>query len=217
MAILSLALIGFVLGVRHATDADHVVAVATIVSRSKSVLRAARVGVAWGIGHSATILSVGGAIVAFKWVVPERLSMLFESVVGAMLILLGALNVFGARLIPAQREVYDRERDAFVSVLESRFVGLARPLLVGLVHGLAGSAAAALLVLSAIPNPHFALAYLAIFGFGTVIGMMLITTAMALPVGKASPKALGIVRYAAASLSIAFGAFIVAHNAAKLF
>jgi hypothetical protein len=215
-AIASLILLGFVLGVRHATDSDHVVAIATIVSRTKSISRAARVGIAWGIGHSATILLVGGAITAFKWAVPERLSLAFESLVGAMLVILGLLNVFGARLIPAEKELYDRASNKFVPAPESRAVTLVRPLIVGLVHGLAGSAAAALLILSVIPNARFALAYLGVFGFGTIIGMMLITTAMAVPVGKVSPRAFASIRFAAAVSSIAFGVFIVMHNGLKI-
>src|SRR5581483_4300191 len=92
---LSILLIGFVLGMRHATDPDHVVAVTTIVSDQPSLLRASAIGALWGIGHSITILIVGGGIILFHLTIPPRLGLGMEFVVALMLIVLGALNLSG--------------------------------------------------------------------------------------------------------------------------
>ncbi|HEX4684693.1 MAG TPA: hypothetical protein VH277_18390, partial [Gemmatimonadaceae bacterium] len=156
----SILLVGFVLGMRHATDPDHVVAVTTIVSDQPSLARASAIGALWGIGHSITIFLVGGALVAFRLVIPPRLGLAMEFVVALMLIALGTLNLSG-RSFPAR--------------------STARPLAVGFVHGLAGSAFIALLVVAAVPGVALGLFYLALFGVGTVAGMALITLAIALP------------------------------------
>src|SRR3954462_1398841 len=94
----SILLLGFFLGMRHATDSDHVVAVTTIVSRQHSISNAAVTGILWGIGHSLTLLVVGGAIILFGLVIPERLGMSLEFCVALMLILLGALNLHATLL-----------------------------------------------------------------------------------------------------------------------
>lgn len=155
-------LLGVILGVRHATDADHVVAVTTIVTRRRSVSDAMRVGALWGVGHTVTIMLVGGAIILLGVVIPPRLGLAMEFAVAVMLIGLGAYNLFSRRDAPAPPSA-------------------ARPLLVGVVHGLAGSAAIALLVLTTIPDPAWALGYLVLFGLGTIGGMMGVTGAVAAP------------------------------------
>src|ERR1700716_1164469 len=93
---LSILAFGFFLGMRHATDPDHVVAVSTIVSRERSILRAALIGILWGLGHTLTILAVGAAIILFGLSIPARVGLTMEFCVGLMLILLGALNLTGA-------------------------------------------------------------------------------------------------------------------------
>src|SRR4029079_13255600 len=93
MTFLSILLLGFFLGMRHATDADHVVAVTTIVSRQRTVASAALTGIFWGIGHSLTLLVVGGAIIFFSIVIPERLGLSLEFCVALMLVLLGVVNL----------------------------------------------------------------------------------------------------------------------------
>jgi high-affinity nickel-transport protein len=154
--------LGFLLGVRHATDADHVIAVTTIVSRQRHIWASSLIGALWGIGHTLTILLVGGAIVVFRWVIPATLGIGMELAVAVMLVALGfaSLSPLGPR-VPGRIT--------------------ARPLLVGVVHGLAGSAAVALLVLSTIRTAGWALGYLVVFCVGTVGGMMLLTTALSLP------------------------------------
>src|ERR1700747_406795 len=93
---LAILAIGFVLGMRHSTDPDHVIAVSTIVSRERSVVKAGLIGILWGIGHTLTILVVGGGIILFGLVIPARLGLALELSVGLMLILLGVLNLSGA-------------------------------------------------------------------------------------------------------------------------
>jgi high-affinity nickel-transport protein len=181
-------LLGVLLGLRHATDADHVVAVTTIVAREKSLARAAWVGAVWGIGHTLTLLLLGGAIIAFRIVIPPRIGLGLEFGVALMLIGLGFSNI-------RQRNVDAPPK-------------LSRPLMIGVVHGLAGSAAVALLVLATIRTPFQAAMYLLMFGLGTVIGMMIVTALLAVPslfVGERVVRMRVGVRLAAGALSIVFG------------
>ena len=192
-------LLGLFLGMRHSTDPDHVVAVSTIASRERSVGQGALIGMLWGVGHTLTIFLVGSAIILFGLVIPPRVGLSMEFSVALMLILLGILNLTGAlrwlveRFAPANgnktRETSDsgvvgNTAENSLNRLIRRYGSyqVFRPLVIGLVHGLAGSAAVALLVLSTIRSPLWAIAYLLVFGIGTIIGMMLMTSAMAIPV-----------------------------------
>lgn len=243
--ILSILALGFFLGMRHATDPDHVIAVTTIVSRQKNVRQAALIGILWGLGHTITILAVGSAIILFDLVIPPRVGLTMELSVGIMLILLGILNLSGIMrwisesLPPAASghshphghgdyihspphshapEKYGHVDSATpVGWMDRTFgrLGLyqvARPLAVGVVHGLAGSAAVTLLVLTNIRVPSWAIFYLLVFGLGTVVGMMLITAAIALPFTFSERRfarlnrGLGLV---SGLVSLAFGAFVV--------
>jgi high-affinity nickel permease len=188
--------IGFFLGMRHATDPDHVVAVSTIVSRERSIPRAGWIGVFWGIGHTLTILAVGAAIILFGVVIPPRLGLTLEFSVALMLIVLGVLNLTGAirwisRFFPQAHAPGPSGRQGTDGPAASHRLGVPfarlglfhslRPLLVGIVHGLAGSAAVALLVLGTIRDPRWAIFYLLVFGVGTIVGMMLMTLAFSVP------------------------------------
>jgi sulfite exporter TauE/SafE len=208
--LLAILLLGFFLGMRHATDPDHVVAVTTIVSRERSMRQAAWVGAIWGVGHTITILCVGSGIILLKLKVPPRLGLGMELSVALMLILLGVLNLTGAMRQIIEwctsrlggmhshfilgrwiTHTHGLGEDAFAdessvgrSMRAWRELGwfhILRPLVVGIVHGLAGSAAVALLVLTAISKSGWAIAYLLVFGLGTIAGMMLITAAIAVP------------------------------------
>jgi hypothetical protein len=188
----SVLALGFILGMRHATDPDHVVAVTTIVSQQRSIARAARIGALWGAGHTATIVLVGGAILLFRLAVPPRLGLAMEFGVAVMLILLGARTVRAAG---------------------GQTTGLSplRPVVVGFVHGLAGSAFVAMLVLTAIPSPVVGTIYLLVFGAGTVAGMTLVTAAIAVPSAYAVSRVTGAQRYvqlAAGVASVCFGLFL---------
>jgi high-affinity nickel-transport protein len=236
--------LGFFLGMRHATDPDHVIAIGTIVTRYRTTRGAAAIGIVWGVGHSLTILMVGTGIVLFGWVIPRRLGLSMELAVGVMLIVLGFANLrdifrlVGRSPTPETAHVHSHAHphgdyvhthphqhdpeahphnpeQTPVAWLDRHFGGLrlyqlTRPLVVGIVHGLAGSAAVALLVLAAVDNPRWAILYLLIFGVGTIVGMMLITLAIALPFahGGRQPRVAGRLRLAAGLISVGFGCFL---------
>jgi len=176
--------LGFLFGLQHATDPDHVVAVATIVSRTRRFDAGALIGAFWGVGHTATIVAVGMAIIVFNLTVTPSVGLFLELVVAVMLLALGIFRI--VRLIQ-DRDAGDPrpETDApmgFRIALQS--VGRAqavRSMGIGLVHGLAGSAAVALLVLSTVKSPYAAGAYLLLFGLGTIVGMTMITALLSLP------------------------------------
>jgi high-affinity nickel-transport protein len=210
MTLFAILALGFFLGMRHATDSDHVIAVTTIVSRARSARAALWVGALWGLGHSATILTVGGAIVLFGWVIPPRLGLSMEMSVAVMLIVLGAINLSGAlsrinQVAHPHRHTAELDESP-VPHVHAR--GPLRPLLIGVVHGLAGSAAVTLLVLTTIKSAGMALLYLAIFGAGTLVGMALLTAAMALPISAFSRRFSNVEQLMArvtGVVSIAFG------------
>lgn len=190
LSALSLALLGFLLGVRHALDPDHVVAIGTIATRTPSVRRAAGVGALWGVGHTVTILVVGGAIVVLRVAISPRVGLAMEFAVALMLILLGILNLLSARRTEAPAP------------------SAARPLLVGMVHGLAGSAAVALLVVAVVPSQAWAVLYLVLFGVGTILGMAIVTVLIALPASLAITRMAMARRWLTAAsgvVSVVFG------------
>ncbi len=190
-------LLGIVLGMRHATDADHVAAVTTIVARRRGIGEALRIGALWGAGHTLAILVAGGAIIGTGIAVPPRLELGLELGVALMLIGLGVWNLAGGAAEPPGHPA-------------------GRPLLIGVVHGLAGSAAVALLVATAIPDPRWSVGYLVLFGLGTVGGMMGVTAAVAAPMalsGRRLERFAGHIRVAAGTLSIAVGVGLAARLA----
>jgi len=242
ITLLSILFLGFFLGLKHATDADHVIAVTTIVSRQRSVGSAALTGVFWGIGHSLTLLVVGGAIIFFGIVVPERLGLSLEFSVALMLIFLGALNLrvtmrslrnsasaddhhehvhrhgdyAHTHAHGHNAEAHGHRDDSVPPDRLDRIFGRVkwyraiRPIVIGTVHGLAGSAAVALLVLPVIQRPMWALAYLLVFGLGTIAGMMLMTATIAVPITYSARFSLLHRHFATAAgvLSVGFGLFL---------
>jgi high-affinity nickel permease len=219
--LLALLGVGFFLGMRHATDPDHVMAVTAIVAREGSARAAVAVGAFWGLGHTLTVLVVGSAIVFFGLVVPPRLGLSMEMSAAAMLIVLGAVNVRSAlghieqqgNLASDGHGHAHAHAHAHVPASPGRALGrFARPLAVGVVHGLAGSAAVALLVLAAVHSVKSALVYLAVFGVGTMFGMLLLTAVMARPLAKTATWSaagrLSLVRITGFA-SLALGLFLV--------
>ena len=224
-SLLAVCVLGFFLGMRHATDPDHVIAVTTIVSRHRRTSSAALIGALWGVGHTLTIVVVGTGIILLGWVIPPRVGLSLELSVGIMLIVLGVMNLSGVlrriteTVTPAaggpetihahphphgdyiHTHVHGHEPEAHphapdqtpLARLDRRLGSLglyqaARPLVVGVVHGLAGSAAVALLVLAAIGNTGWSILYLLVFGAGTIVGMMLITAGIAWPIAYAGAR-----------------------------
>lgn len=243
IAFLSILAVGFFLGMRHATDPDHVIAVTTIVTNQRDKARAALIGAFWGIGHTVTIFVVGAAIILFNLIIPVRVGLSMELSVAVMLIILGMVNVAGfLRSMPTARpqntdgQIVHTHMHSHVGIVHSHShthaahthetpsigwldrtfgrIGMyqyLRPFVIGVVHGLAGSAAVALLVLTTIRNVHWAIAYLLVFGVGTIAGMMLITLSIASAftmVGRGREKFSRRLSLASGLLSLAFGMFV---------
>ena len=214
--VLSAVLLGFILGLQHATDPDHLVAVATIITRERRFADGALVGVLWGLGHMATLTLAGALIVGFRPTIGPGVGGGLELLVAAMLVLLGVLRLRDAargldaappthlaadhehghlEAVHSHPHVHDDHVHAHPHVHPSRrlLAALAarrgrlplRALAVGAVHGMAGSAAASLLVLATLRSTAGAVAYLVVFGVGTILGMTLLTAAMAYPVSLA--------------------------------
>ena len=197
MSFLPLLGVGLLLGVRHATDADHVIAVAALASREKRSsgivnMGISKLGAMWGAGHMLTVFGVGGAIIALGLAVPPRVALAFELAVGLMLVVIGMLNLVGTKAVAPARSA-------------------ARSFGVGMVHGLAGSTAIALMILATIRDVGTALAYLVVFGLGTVAGMVAVTFAMSVPMVLVT-RADAIQRYVgriAGLVSVAFGFLVI--------
>jgi len=213
VTLLAILGLGFLLGLRHATDADHVMAVGTLVSRERSSRAALTLGALWGLGHTLTILLVGGAILVFGIAVSPGLGLSMEMSVAVMLILLGALNLTSgasAHHQSAHAHLIDDSGSGSRTLAATLRRG-GRSLVVGGVHGLAGSAAVALLVLTSIGEARWAPLYLGVFGCGTVLGMMLITATMAVPLKLATLRFESAERFMArmtGALNLAFGLFL---------
>ena len=166
--------LGLVLGLKHATDADHVVAVTTFVSQERSLLRSCSIGAFWGVGHTLSLAIAGLIVIVLKVNISEWLSARLEFLVAVMLVALGV------RVLFQKRVVQTTEASSGHGHAHWTHFGL-RPLLVGMVHGAAGSAALMLLVLSTIRSPLEAFLYILIFGFGSIVGMLAISLLLVLP------------------------------------
>ena len=197
---LTAVLLGFVLGLRHAFDPDHVIAVSAIVARHRSAWKASWIGVCWGIGHGATILAIGLLVIVLRVAIPEGFARGMEIVVGGLLVLLGIVNLLAAT--PAA-SLPSRGAPLRASLLRSGAVGLA--------HGLAGSAPVALLAMAAMHTRAAALAYLVVFGLGTITAMLAFSLALGAPFARLGASA-GLSRWVTAGtgmLSLLFGAYLI--------
>lgn len=197
MAGLPALALGVALGVRHATDADHVAAIGTIVTENRSTARAALIGVWWGIGHSLSVLLLGGALVLLRMPMPVRVALALEFLAALMLVALGIRSM-----------MWRRARVARASS--------ARPVVIGIVHGLAGTAVLALLVLGATTGVVAAATYLLSFCAGTILGMGAITAVLAVSARYGTRFLLSFdrgVRVAAGVVSLAIG-LALAHRVA---
>ena len=256
MQALPVVVLGFLFGMLHATDADHVVAVSTIVSRQRSLSGAARIGALWGVGHTVTVFAVGGAIILFNLAIPPRFGLAMEFCVALMLIALGVITLAQVArhvretMLPALANGLAKHRhsvdlpqphlhvhthgdyvhshvhghdpdthghtDTPQGWLDRKLGGLTpyqalRPIAIGVVHGLAGSAAIALLVLAQIRDPLWGVLYLLLFGVGTVAGMMVITSVIAVPFALSRERLPYLnlwLRLAAGLLSLGLGLYL---------
>lgn len=222
--------LGLVFGLKHATEVDHVVAVSTIVSEHRNVWRSALVGALWGFGHTASLVVVGLLVLVFRVSIPLRVANWLEFGVALVIITLGVLAV--GRVLRKRADVHLhrhshdgqshvhihfhehgtehadlRSRPAKSHSHAIRQLGF-KPILVGAMHGLAGSAALTLLVLTQSQSVSLGLLYLLVFGVGSTAGMLLMSGLIGLPFAL-SGKRLTSLNYtlqtAAGGLSIAFG------------
>ncbi|MDQ2974446.1 MAG: urease accessory protein UreH [Acidobacteriota bacterium] len=225
--VLALLGLGLVFGLKHATEVDHVVAVSTIVSEHRSVFRSALVGGLWGLGHTASLVVVGVIVLVFRAAIPPPVANWLEFGVALMIIGLGLLAM--TRVLRRRSDVHlhqhSHEGQSHVHVhfheATSRHghgqssththavssIGV-KPVLVGMMHGLAGSGTITLLVLTQIKSAWLGLLYLAIFGVGSIVGMLLMSGLIGLPFALTSRNLSGLhhrLQAAAAGLSIAFG------------
>ncbi|MGB7068574.1 MAG: hypothetical protein WBD22_03710 [Pyrinomonadaceae bacterium] len=217
----SVLLIGFVLGLQHAIEADHLAAVSTIVSEKKSLFSASLIGGLWGLGHTISLFAVGVLVIFLKLQISESVEAKLEVIVGGMLILLG-LNALKNLFMADRLHIHSHEHGARQHVhihshetiapatTHHRFS--ARSIVIGMVHGLAGSAALMLLVLPTISSTSVALAYILIFGVGSIGGMMAMSFLIGLPVYLTANRFEHInkgIRFCAGLFSLGLGAFIV--------
>lgn len=217
--------VGFVLGLRHALDPDHVVAVSTIVSESKSLRRSSLVGTFWGLGHTFSVLVVGLGVIALKLNLTDRIAAWMEFAVAVMLVALGlkavATALRGWRLHLHKHEHGGRPhvhlhlhtpREA-ESHQHRHLFGLGtKPFLVGMVHGLAGSAALMILVVATIPSALAGLIYIAVFGIVSVGGMLLMSSVISLPfllTARRLTVVSQVLQVAVGALSVAFGIYLM--------
>lgn len=218
--------LGLVFGLKHATEVDHVIAVSTVVSEQRNVLRAALVGGLWGAGHTVSLVVVGAVVLIMRVAIPERVSGWLEFGVALMIIGLGVNALVRALRGRADLHVHRHKHDGVPHVhmhfheqgtshtgrtpahshAVSR-IGL-KPLLIGAMHGLAGSAALTLFVLTQIESVALGLLYLAVFGIGSIVGMLLMSGLVGLPFALSAGRVTGIgyrLQTLAGALSIAFG------------
>jgi hypothetical protein len=193
--------LGLTLGLRHALDADHVAAVSTLLARERGLLRSCLLGAFWGAGHTLALLGAGIAVIGFKLTITPELEAALEQIVGLVLVLLGGhvlLRAVGGLLVHGREHTHadgvtHRHANLRLGPQDEGHVHLVRlggrPFLVGLLHGLAGSAALTLLVLGTIPSPTGALLYLLVFGVGSTAGMLLLSGLVGLPLALAAPGA----------------------------
>ena len=191
--LLSILVIGFILGIKHAMEPDHVIAVSTLVSKTKKLISSSIIGVFWGIGHTITLFIVGMIFIFMKKEIPNEVALFLEFAVGVMLVYLGIKSyVFAEKNhIHTHKHTHKHTHN---DILHEHFhednvkhehancrVAYLKSAFIGLVHGLSGSAAMILLTMTSVKDPLQAGMYITFFGLGTVIGMLLCTMIIAIP------------------------------------
>jgi hypothetical protein len=192
MDLLTVSGFASLLGMRHALEPDHLAAVSTLVSRERDRYRAAWLGIFWGLGHSLALIAVGIVLVVMRAELPPRLATLFELAVAVMLIALGIRACLQAAH-GADHDPVRAHRRGFAVHQHSglpphlhlgRWTFARRPMLVGMVHGLAGSGALAALAMTTLPTPAARLAYMALFGVGSTVGMAALSGLLGWPLAR---------------------------------
>ena len=214
-------LIGFLLGLQHAVEADHLAAVSTIVSEKKSLWSASIVGGLWGLGHTLSLLLAGGLVIFFKLQISETTEARLEAIVGIMLVILGinALRKLrSAKKIHIHAHEHGERKHSHLhthsgeSESDSHHSFSPRSVIIGMVHGLAGSAALMLLIVPTIPSSTLAISYILVFGIGSIGGMMVMSFVLGLPLYFTATRfnfANTAIRFCAGAFSLALGLLIV--------
>ena len=208
----SLLVLGFLLGVRHATEADHLAAISTIVMERRSLLRSSLVGAFWGLGHTLALLIAGVGVLLLRYQLTDRIAHVLELCVGIMLVLLGA-NVL--RTLAGRDASHTYAHTAAGPHASGDVWLFSRPLLVGMVHGVAGSAPLLLLALTVMSSPLAAFSYIAVFGAGSIMGMTIMSVLVGVPARFTAQFARTnlAVRGLSGLFSVGLGLFIVYENA----
>jgi len=176
--LLSILSLGFILGIKHSIEPDHVIAVSTIASRSKRLWHATLAGVFWGIGHTATLFIVGIVLILMRNNIPDKWSMSLEFLVGIMLVYLGITSIFSFRKKSLSLHKHHEQNESH-GYSQKAFYN--KSSLIGLIHGLAGSAAMVLLTMSTVGTVWQGALYILVFGLGTITGMLAFTTIIGIP------------------------------------
>lgn len=200
---LVVALTGLLIGMRHALEADHVAAVAALATGSRTTSQTIRLGIAWGVGHALTIFAIGALLLHLDSFVPEHIAVALEAVVGAMLIVLGGAVLRRMIRDRVHFHVHRHNRLTHFHAHSHRGEGdhagsrhshehpnalTWRAFVVGTVHGLAGTAALVLLTAGSIGSVGFGIAYLALFGLGSIVGMAAMSAAISVPLRLTSDR-----------------------------
>ncbi len=237
METLAVLFTGFLIGMRHAVESDHLAAVASLATRATSRRQTVRLGINWGIGHTLVLLLLGSAVLWVDAIVPERFAAGLEFVVGLMLMLLGAdvIRRLRARRIhfhvhehadgvrhfhahahdgtrPHDEDPHDHAHPA--RLLEPR------ALLVGMVHGMAGTAALVLLTLQTLHDPWLGMLYILLFGAGSILGMGMVSAIIALPLQQAGHRLTrwhAALQYVIGIVTLGYGLYIAWHLAPAVF
>ena len=179
VTLFSVLALGFILGIRHALEPDHMIAVSTIASQSKKLWKASLAGVFWGIGHTATLFIIGLILIVMKNDIPEKWSLTLEFLVGIMLVYLGIAAMLSIRKKQNHSHLHKHENSPLLKkVTKGTYY---KSLFIGFVHGIAGSGAMVLLTMSSVDSVWQGALYMIVFGFGTVIGMLIFTTIIGIP------------------------------------
>ena len=230
MGILSILGAGFLIGMKHALDADHVVAVTTIISETKSFSKATLVGMRWGLGHTSTLFLVGLLVILTGIRIPENFTLSLELLVGVVLVWLGISTIRGYYVKKVHVHHHDHEASTHMhfhyhqpkpkqeSITanahkhEHKAKASRSPFIIGMIHGLAGSGALMLLILGTISSTMQGLLYIVVFGVGSTIGMLIISTIISLPFVYTSKKSTNVNRImslSAGSASVIAGVLIM--------
>lgn len=204
---------GLLLGVRHAFDADHLIAVSTILYEQKNSKRAALIGTFWGIGHTTTLFVVGLAMLIFRLSIPETISQRLEILVGFMLIFLGVKTAFTKQTLHRHEHTHDGHQHEHLHLDHSH--QHKKSFTIGAVHGLAGSGALMILVLSLIHSVWEGVLYILIFGLGSTLGMTLMSFFLGIPFSKSLQtfaKAERYLRLGLGIISVMFGLLVIAET-----